>query len=371
MSVDASLDLINLARNPLLKAALLKWWKAHQSFDNCPADTVADLLRQARETPAEVPAPKVENLDHSVKAALGFALAQRQCLSSARSLLEGCVDHARKHWPIDSPNRSLLLAELTNCTNAQGSGLREELRRLLLSELDEPYKACRFDIVCIKTALCDAHIRRSRYGNAKCLLEDVINKSQLTDDMFHRVVLRLSKVNRRLSENVLKVTNTKLLEKLPSRADGISKSLKLELLEETCNLATIGSQYASNATGLKSLLHALKVVNVYAPKESEDWRLREIEAELDSGVTPFVEVFNEDIYEKSGGHDIPQPSGRPINRITKDYQGLQSPSTADPRCSLNRVLDVLVLESPDNEADAFQKLFGKWTVFYLPMTNGL
>ena len=322
ISMDSTICLQNNAQSANNTSILRDWWKANRVTDGCTTDTITEVLWQSRSASRIIPVQSIEGLDSSVRSALAFALAQRQYLSQAQSVLEGCLVHARNAWPADSPTRSLLYTELVNCSNALGYEAQgESSASQALAQADEPHLAYRFDTICLKIALADSYIGQRKYSIACELLVDIVEHTTLSDGLYLRATLRLSKARRRLArQEATSVANTELLKDLLGRSGNVLQSLKLEYLEEAYSVIVDTSRLVSSAYAVRDLLHDFRANNVEFPGAPEDWRVSAIEAALDSDAVPHDEIFNNgddgEVDRHQGAPYTSQNGPQPLEPVT-------------------------------------------------------
>jgi len=276
-------------------STLRNWWQGQKVFDVCTLDRLTKVLWQARSGTTISLASVAMVLDHDIRSALGFTLAQRQCLSEARSVLGDCIIRAQGLWPGDSPTRVLLLTEFINCSNTLEDEIREEspatgaLKHII--EQDLPY---RFDIICFNIALADSYIRQRDYKTALEILTDIVENAQLSNDISLRIALRLSKARRRLvRRQEVTAFHPRLLEESLARQENVPESLRFECLEETYAVATETSQrVSSDNSAVRQILRDHSNDCGQSPVVRDQWRVSAILAALDSDVPPFSEVVN-------------------------------------------------------------------------------
>ena len=247
-------------------------------------------LYHSRTIPVRNLSAALANLDLGVSSALGFALAQRRCITQAKTVLEGCLARIGNFWSVDSPTRSLLLAETVNCDNTLGS----ESPRIVhaaqaLTNTVERSSACRFDIKCLQFALVDSHIGHREYAAAEELLLSVIGDTGISDEMLCCANLRFSKVKRRIArKEATSLVDLKLFKELVPRLENVSASSKLEYLEEVCCTIVETKQPASLVLAVVGSIYNNVVPNSQSSVGQENWRVAVIKSALKSAVSSHV-----------------------------------------------------------------------------------
>ena len=290
LRIDRALSLSTIAQDPDLSSTLHTLWVTSTSYNDCTADVITEALYCSRTTPLRSLSPALTNLDIGVRSALGFALAQRRFIFQAKTVLEGCVTCAGNYWPLDSPTRSLLLAETINCDNTLGSespGIVHAAQFLMNTV--ERSSACRLDIKCLQFALVDSYIRHREYAAAEKLLLSVIADTGISDEMLFCANLRLSKVKRRLArEEATSLADVELFKDLVPRVENVSASLKLEFLEEVCCTIVETKQPASLVHAVVDSVYENAALNTHTSGGEENWRVAAIESALESAVLSYV-----------------------------------------------------------------------------------
>ncbi|MCJ1361047.1 hypothetical protein MMC16_000144 [Acarospora aff. strigata] len=202
-------------------------------------------------------------------------MAERHRFAFAKTLFEECMDgQYSSHEPFVY---NLVAAEFVKCCNSlkQYSEGEEWARRCLSSERTSHLVSRTY----LKIALADSLIGQGKYVQAEPLLNDISNKTNLSDYLVTVTAIRLNRVKRRLGDKQkLRLDEGSALLKALDSLDGADQALRLEYAEEVISTISLLNQGGlTDIAEARTVIAAARGNLVNDPTLKTNWRLAVLE----------------------------------------------------------------------------------------------